>query len=204
MKKILLSIVLVTIGMAGFSTTVTIVNSGYSFSPAAVTINLGDEITFTLANIHNVQEVSFETWTANENTALPGGFSLPFGGGNVPASQLTTGIHYYVCGPHALYGMKGTITVVDPTGLSDNQAKQLISVFPNPSNGNFHLQINTPQSAKKLDIGIYTVLGERVYSKTNIQQQDNSSLEIADFPKGVYFVRLSGGKENLYKKIVVQ
>ena len=204
MKKILLFVTMTLSGVAAFCTTWDVTNSGTTFTPASITIALGDVVNFSLGSNHNAVEVSKATWDARGNTALSGGFSTPYGGGIVSADKLTAGIHYYVCQPHASIGMKGMITVLNPTGLSDNQAKEVISVIPNPSNGNFRLQINAPQSAKKLDLGIYTVLGGKVYSKTDVQQQDNSTLEIADFPKGIYFVRLSGGKENLYKKIVVQ
>ena len=86
----------------------TISNLGNSFSPATLTINLGDTVVFSIAGIHNVVEVSQTTWNANGNTQLPGGFSRGFGGGMVVIT--TTGIHYYVCSPHASVGMKGTIT----------------------------------------------------------------------------------------------
>lgn len=204
MKKILLFIVLASSGFAGFSSTFTVSNSGTSFTPGTITIALGDLVNFSLGISHDAIEVSQATWNANGNTPLSGGFSLPFGGGSVPLDKLTAGTHYYVCSPHASIGMKGKIIVLVSTGIADNTLQDDVSIFPNPSNGNFQLQINNTQSAKKMDLGIYTVKGEKVYSKSDLQQQNTTSIEIPDLPKGVYIVRLYGRKENYIRKIVVQ
>jgi plastocyanin len=92
------------------ATTYTVINSGFTFSPASLTISVGDTVVFSLAGSHNTVEVSQATWNANGNTPLSGGFSTPFGGGTVIFS--TAGSHYYVCSPHASGGMKGVINVV--------------------------------------------------------------------------------------------
>jgi len=204
MKKTLLSNVLFSIATIGFSATATITNSGTTFTPNAVTINLGDDVLFNIASIHNVIEVSIDTWNANGTTPLPGGFSLPFGGGTIAANLLTAGIHYYVCGPHASSGMKGTITVKNSTGIAEDLSKDGFAVFPNPSNGNFQLKINNPQPAKKFDLGIYDAIGNKVYAKSDIQQQYATNIELSDLPKGSYVIRLYDGTESYYRKIVVR
>ena len=48
MKRIFLTFSLAFLGLAAFSTTHTITNSGIAFSPATITINLGDDINFEL------------------------------------------------------------------------------------------------------------------------------------------------------------
>lgn len=88
----------------------TISNSIYAFNPSVLTITLGDSINFNIDNIHNVVEVSRATWNANGNELLAG-FSLPFGGGTLQASQLSIGTHYYVSSLHSTIGMKGVIIV---------------------------------------------------------------------------------------------
>src|SRR5215831_2615330 len=105
--KLLFLLFLLVAGWTGYSTTHTITNSGFTFTPATITISSGDDVNFVLESIHNVVEVNQATWDANGFTPLPGGFSDPFGGGLVPASKLTAGIHWYVCGVHASFGMKG-------------------------------------------------------------------------------------------------
>lgn len=114
MKKILFLLLLLTF-QSGYATIWIINNSGANFVPAAITINLGDTVNFVITNAHDAAEVSQATWNANGNTLLPGGFKTPFGGGMVLPAQLGTGVHYYVCEPHAANGMKGTITVQNCT-----------------------------------------------------------------------------------------
>jgi plastocyanin len=204
MKKSILLLLLASSGIAGFSATFTINNSGIAFTPDAITINVGDNVNFSIGNSHNAVEVSQETWNSNGNTPLSGGFELSFGGGTVPSDKLTAGIHYYVCTPHAEFGMKGTITVLNTTGIAENKFINEISIYPNPSNGNFQLKLDNSHSAKEYDLGIYTLKGQKVYAKSGMQQQNSTNIEISDLPKGVYIVRLYGSKENIYRKIVVQ
>jgi plastocyanin len=134
MKTIyLLTILLLSTCVTAFCTTVTITNSGEAFTPSTVTIIFGDTVNFVLESIHDAREVSEATWSANGTTALPG-FQTAFGGGTVLPSQLAVGTHYYVCTVHVAAGMKGIITVQNPSGISDIKLHRNISVFPNPSN----------------------------------------------------------------------
>jgi len=87
----------------------TVTNADFTFSPADLTITAGDSVQWQLANIHNVLEVTEQTWNANGNTAKAGGFSAGFGGGNVKFDN--PGTYFYVCSPHAFQAMKGKITV---------------------------------------------------------------------------------------------
>src|SRR4030042_234297 len=116
MKKSLVFFCLFLCATTAFSTTWTITSSGSAFTPATITITLGDDINFVLAEIHNAREVSQVSWDANNNTPLPGGFNIPYGGGLVPSAQLGIGTHYYVCDPHISIGMKGKIIVQSTTG----------------------------------------------------------------------------------------
>lgn len=114
MKKTILLISLVfIIYMPGFSARHVITNTGATFSPDSITINILDTVEFSLANFHNAVEVSKATYEAGDTTSN-GGFRLPFGGGTVAFHTL--GVHYYVCQPHASIGMKGVINVVATRG----------------------------------------------------------------------------------------
>ena len=103
----------------GFSTSLqlksqssyTITNIGNTFDPDTLYCNVGDSINFSLTNTHNVVEVSTSTWLASQTTALPNGFSLPFGGGTfIPDSAQT---YWYICTPHVSMGMKAVIIACD-------------------------------------------------------------------------------------------
>jgi plastocyanin len=201
--KFLLIVLLLLLCLTGFSKTWTVTNSGTSFSPATITIVAGDSVKFNLASIHNVVEVSQSTWNANGNTALPG-FSAPFGGGLILPTHLTVGTHYYVCAPHASIGMKGTIIVQNTTGIMENPLKVDILIYPNPSNGKFHLEVNSVQDSKTSDLAIYNVQGDKIFASSNLKRQISNEIDISDFPKGMYFIKIYDGNEMSEKKIIVQ
>ncbi len=110
-KSILLILGLFLAQLTGFAGTVTITNSGNTFTPSTLTVDINDDIFFDISSNHNAVEVSQTTYNANGNTPLPNGFSVPYGGGTIQASTLGAGDHYYVCTPHAGLGMKGTLTI---------------------------------------------------------------------------------------------
>ena len=58
MIKFLLFSALAFFSQVALSTTVTITNTGFAFSPDNVSINLGDTVIFQLGSIHNAVEVS--------------------------------------------------------------------------------------------------------------------------------------------------
>ena len=134
--KNLLTVLFFLATMTGYSKVWHIVNVGATFSPANITIALGDSVNFDISSPHDGTEVSLATWNANASTPLSGGFKTPVGGGMVLPAQLAIGTHHFVCTPHASMGMKGTIVVQNnATGIKDIETQNAISVFPNPSKG---------------------------------------------------------------------
>lgn len=115
MKKTILSLFLWSLCFKLLGTTWTINSSGNNYTPATITINVGDDVNFAIAGSHNVVEISQATWNANGTTRLANGFTTPFGGGMVQAAKLGLGTHYYICDPHASSGMKGRIIVQNCT-----------------------------------------------------------------------------------------
>lgn len=203
MKKIILSVLLFSSVTAGFCKTWAITNSGFAFSPATLTINLGDSVKFTLGGSHNAVEVSEATWNENGNTPLPG-FSTAFGGGLVLPGQLTMGTHFYVCSPHASFGMKGTIIVQNTTGITRNSSNEGISIFPNPSNGNFQLEINSSKVTGNYLLEVYDLQGNKPYKNSDLKPQNSYRIDISSLPKGIYFVKLFDGAEIYIRQIIIQ
>ncbi|HWS59529.1 MAG TPA: T9SS type A sorting domain-containing protein [Flavobacterium sp.] len=138
MKTILLSSLLV-LSTLSYGKKWTITSSGNTFSPTTVTIDIGDTVIFNIGAYHNAVEVSESTWNSNGNFQVPG-ISVPYGGGLVLPAKLTAGTHYYVCTPHAMYGMKGQIIVQNTTGISENEIAETVSVYPNPAKENIHVK----------------------------------------------------------------
>lgn len=188
MKKLLLSLLLMPGYAIIFATTYTITNSAFTFSPNSITINVGDDINFTLGAIHNAVEVSQTTWNANETTPLAGGFGTGFGGGMVTTAQLQMGTHYYVCVPHALSGMKGVIIVQTTTDIFQNQLQPDLKVYPNPANNFVTLKSSNTLIGSRYFIADQA--GRSVYK--NKLTDEVSSVDISKLKPGVYLIQLEG------------
>lgn len=200
-NKILLSFLFLTISLTGFCTVWTINNTGNTFAPATITIKLGDIIDFKLAEEHDSREVSLTSWNSNDNTALPGGFQTAFGGGMVMASQLGVGTHYYVCTPHASFGMKGIIIVLNTSGIAEDQSNTNISVYPNPSNGKFRFAIDGFQFTNDYKLELYNVVGEKIYQSSITNEI--SDIDISNRIKGIYFIKIFNGQTIWSKKLIL-
>jgi plastocyanin len=199
--KFLLPLVLMLISLTGFGKTWTVTNLGSAFTPATITIAQGDSVNFSISSAHNCVEVSKATWDANGNTPLPG-FSTPYGGGLLLPAQLTLGTHYYVCTPHAVWGMKGTIIVQGTTGNKEINQMSNISVYPNPSSGLFHVAISGLKSVRNGNAQIYNVLGESVY-QTGFS---NSIFDVnlSNLSSGVYLMKIFDGQNVIAKRVIKQ
>ena len=203
MKRILLSILLASIGMSGFCTTHIVTTPGFVFSPATITIQLGDSVRFNIGGIHRVEEVSQATWNAENNTPLPG-FNTPFGGGLILPSQLTVGTHWYVCVPHASSGIKGIIIVENTTGIKNQPTASAFNVFPNPSNGTFQLEMETATNASNFQMDVINSEGRKVYAVRNLEQKSLNEIDLTAFGKGIYFVRVYDGSGFYSRKVLIQ
>jgi len=205
MKKILLALFVCLFFLNSYGTNFNIVNVGLTFSPAAVNITQNDVITFTLASFHDAVEVSADTWNANGNTPIIG-FQLPFGGGTVLGSTLSLGIHYFVCEPHAMFGMKGMITVEPVLAVPDLKTQDGLLIYPSPAKENVTIQLNTSTTIP-VEIKLFNLQGKLVdvlFPKTDFSGLlvRTFSLNKATAP-GVYFVQVTTGDNSAYQKIVI-
>jgi plastocyanin len=207
MKRNLLFLFFSSLALVGFSKTWTIGNSGFTFSPASQTIQSGDTIKFSIGGSHTVVEVSQATWNNNQNTPLSGGFSLPGGGGTLLPAKLTVGTHWYVCGNHFASGMKGMIIVEQSTATEEPAAGLAMTLSPNPSSGKFQLIWNNTTNANDCKVDVLSLGGQVVYTnKVTIEDLRSQNLEInlADFPKGIYIVRLHDNSGIQSRKLILQ
>jgi endonuclease I len=73
-----------------------------------------------------------------------------------------------------------------------------ISLYPNPSNGNFTIYYNN--SNKTYAIEIFSMIGQTVFLKENINQ---SSVPITNLPKGIYLVKITDDSNSINRKIII-
>lgn len=195
--KILLSALFLFTCFNGFSITheISANSSARTFSPSSITINLGDDVNFVIASSHDALEVSQGTWQVNGVTSN-GGFSVPFGGGLVPASQLPVGIHYYICTSHADSGMKGTIEVVNLTGIDEPKLPANILLAPNPARDYFSITLSD-NALVNSNFVLYNLIGKQMMTGKLISK--TTTVNINRLNPGMYFVRFEGDRSSTYK-----
>lgn len=203
MKRILLSILLASAGMTAFCTTHIVTTPGFVFSPATITIQLGDSLRFNIGGIHRVEEVSQANWNVNNATPLPG-FNTPFGGALILPAQLTEGTHWYVCVPHAEAGMKGMIIVENTTSIRNQPTASAFNLFPNPTNGIFQLEMENAADASNFQLDVINSEGRKVYAARNLEQKSLNEIDLTAFGKGIYFIRVYDGLGIYTRKLLIQ
>lgn len=150
------------------------------------------------------------------NTTTGGGnttYSWDFGDGN--SSSATDPIHAY--GNTITYTVTltatnecGTDTFTDTVTLSTIGLEDLflngdVSVYPNPSKGEFTIDM-TVLASSDVTVEVENILGAIVYESTPGAVQGNYSenISLGNAPAGMYFVRVTAGKQQLVKKIVIE
>jgi hypothetical protein len=89
------------------------------------------------------------------------------------------------------------------TGIESLESNNGISVYPNPSNGKFTVEMDGKLKQAEFDISIYNVLGEKVYS-TIVNPSTGASNINLDVPGGIYFVQMSNNNQTVNQKIIIQ
>jgi hypothetical protein len=122
----------------------------------------------------------------------------------------------------AITGLSGSptetliVTVTDDLGCVSEQDTALvncttaitemnngtgISIYPNPSMGQFHLIIESGQASTTIEqISIINALGEEVYSVTKGGQMIDMNLDI---PAGIYFMRVKTDNAITVQKLII-
>jgi len=102
-----------------------------------------------------------------------------------------------------------TVTlIVDPcTGiLTPVLTNTEISIFPNPTKGQFQIDISGLEN-QSYDLGIYNAVGSIVFSNKveyNGQSTQSFKIDFSTYPKGIYFVRLQSEGQIMVKRVIIQ
>lgn len=88
----------------------------------------------------------------------------------------------------------GTIT---STGIANKEKNNSWSIYPNPSNGIFNIDLEQQQNNSACIIS--NILGEEIM-QLNVTNKTTTSIDLSGYSKGLYFITLNGKT----KKIVVK
>jgi hypothetical protein len=103
-------------------------------------------------------------------------------------------VHGYISDQYC--GTKSPAIVTVPTGAEEPPviaAKTTFKIYPNPTSGNFTVEQTGGGLADEVKVEIYSMRGERLLSSGMMSTQQKLELSIADYPAGLYFVKVASG-----------
>lgn len=86
-------------------------------------------------------------------------------------------------------------------GVKNLMGNSVFKVYPNPTPGNFTLELKGDLPQEKAQIEIYGILGDRIFSK-EILLDHKQEFTLADRPVGVYVIHVSSGSVTKTEKII--
>src|SRR5690606_25203876 len=92
-----------------------------------------------------------------------------------------------------------SVTVSGCVGLSEEAAADLISIYPNPSNGSFVVEVGA-----SLNITILNELGQVVKTFSADQVPDSGKLQVEGLSKGLYLIQASDEERSFNSRIVIE
>ena len=193
MKKILLSTLIIS-PLIMFSQTKTIVNVTNVFTPAAITITVGDTVQFI--NMSGTHWVDGRQVTFSGNPASFDNQSQSGTGWTYTQVFSTVGFYNYRCGIHTST-MTGTIDVQTSTAINEPSVTSENHSYPNPVVDFLYLK----NSSQMESIEIFSISGQNVYTSKMVGDKINLSF----LEKGVYFTKVKmKNNDVITKKILIQ
>ena len=92
-----------------------------------------------------------------------------------------------------------------PTGIDENQFNsQNINIFPNPNTGKFDIEIKITEP-QDFELKLFNAAGQQIYREYlgTVSGAFQKTIDISNFPNGIYTVQLITEKETVNKQITV-
>ena len=177
--------------------------SNFSFTPAQITITLGDKVRWTNSGgLHNV--------VADDNSFTSGAISSS--AWVYEHTFNSVGNNPYYCSQHGGpggAGMSGVVIVENATDVSDDNISvykfNLIQNFPNPFNPSTKISYTIPERGN-VSLKVFNLLGSQVAELVNGEIEAGSydiTFNASNLPTGTYFYRLQTSSSVETKKMIL-
>jgi hypothetical protein len=86
-------------------------------------------------------------------------------------------------------------------GIKENELDRIVKIYPNPSRGRFTVEVNSSRSSVSMQLSIYDMLGQLMYSEAFIEKKKELNLNL---PKGIYQLQIETNLGKANKKMIVE
>jgi hypothetical protein len=124
-----------------------------------------------------------------------------------PGTKVESGgyMHGYIsttfCSPAAPIISAPVISGIENPESISLTNNSIFKIYPNPTPGNFTLELNGDVTTAKVHVEIFGVLGDRILSK-DMQIDRKQEFSLSEKPTGVYVVHVSSGVNSETEKII--
>ena len=159
----------------------------------------------TLAHPVNITFPATGCYTLMVYDSYGDGINVGTGAGNY---NLTNAANQVVVSSTGVFG-KSDRKVFNLTSLVDIDETDIstsLSVSPNPATDNMQINFNLKES-KTVAINIYNNLGALVITRNEGKLSSGNhaiDINVSNLPKGIYYMNLQAGENNITKKIVIE
>ncbi len=91
-------------------------------------------------------------------------------------------------------GFTAVCQIKTTEGIEELSLSNIAKVYPNPAHATLYIE---PQTTSNFTVELYDVNGQLV-----LQSQNNTTISVADLPKGIYMLKLTIDKQVYSTKIV--
>lgn len=173
----------------------------FQFSPASLTVNVGDTIRWVwVSGAHTTTSSAIPAGAATWNKAMN------------QSSQTfmyrvtTAGIYNYVCTPHAP-GMAGSFTASGVSGVSGAvPAEPAFVLKGSVVREEFIIDLDIARSAQ-VSIQLYNLVGRLVRTCSDARRETGTYQEtyyVGDLPKGLYLLAVKVGNQQTTRRLIVE
>jgi len=161
------------------------------------------------ANCYNATTSITVAGNGTTFTVLNGGNATMIAGQNIkflPTTNVQSGgyLHGYIA-PSGPWCQTPSMPAV---AMAENEIPRSIvqssfKIYPNPTTGNFILEVTGESIVDKITVDVYGIWGEKVLSKV-LKGDRKHEFSLSDKPSGVYFIRIITGDNAETVKIIKQ
>ena len=135
------------------------------------------------------------------------GLSFPFNSaGSGFARFQNDGGSFFIKNFNSNFGteLKTYFTVGFGIGLKENKTESILDLYPNPSSGNFHMDL-IYEGQHPAEVKVYDLSGKEVFSLAQeVNNEWKQDLDLSFLPKGIYSCQIKIGQEVRIQKLIIQ